>query len=173
MKISVCRSENAVKVLDVLTEDQKEEITKLIDDIREAQLFVGKVGESFNAGKECSDCGGICCGGLIEDRIDEIDFFVMLFGQSEEIRKNIILALNRESGYVCSLKSSTGCIVPKDVRPPICKSFFCKDIPDLKRILDSSVRFDLYEKYLLVSKALKDMGFSLGCDHISRYNSRD
>jgi hypothetical protein len=159
----------ADSVIRSLTDEQREELSFFVQDIRESQANISSMADSFQAKQKCAECNGACCIVTIEDEIEEVDYSVMIMGAAPEQRAKIQDCLDKDNYPYCCFKDKEGCVIPGDIRPAVCKSFYCADVPELKKIMDMR-RISVYEQYLLVHKKIKEMGSDIGCDHIKRYN---
>ena len=162
------KAEKARKVIDELSDAQRSEISPYVDRIIEIQKHISRIQDVHNADNICAACEGGCCIATLENRFDEVDYFVMFFKATESFRNKIIEKLIEWGNYpYCGFLTNEGCMIPENTRPPVCKSYFCDEDPELKEIMKGSMRIGLYEEYHRLSKILKEMGFDVGCNHIS------
>lgn len=162
---------NVVNAIEALTGEDRIYISSLVQDVKVYQEVIGKLQEEYKLQEICTECEGGCCVVTVEDRIDEIDYFIMLFDATNEHREMIVRMLNEYNFLECHFKNAQGCILPENTRPVVCKPFFCGENEDLNKILENVYKPELVKKSINLQKVLREMGFELCRKHISRYNN--
>ncbi|MBN2087861.1 hypothetical protein JW758_05960 [Candidatus Peregrinibacteria bacterium] len=163
LKTSKAKAENANRILNALTELEKEEISTLLNEIKSMHGYANELLKQKEAGKICRDCEGECCKRTVEEEmVYEIDYFLAFTEMAEEERAKVIEALEIDGGILkCRLSSNNGCLLPENARPVVCKAYFCEKSEILE---DELIRLmiPVISKYLQLQFMLKTMGHEIG-----------
>ncbi|MGB5986157.1 MAG: hypothetical protein WBG37_12705 [Desulfobacterales bacterium] len=123
--------QRAVKTLQTLTPDQRQQVRDLCLDISEAQKALRRKAAPLYT--RCHTiCKGLCCRNVTVEALVHHGDFVLLLTLAEHLKAQAAACLKNENPLYPAdcifLADGVGpCIFPDNVRPQICITAFCSD----------------------------------------------